>query len=65
MRPGEPLSLTVALPNEPRIEVPEAVVRWPRGQEFAVESLAIKPHTHAPLQYFVRRLVQEPKEIVL
>jgi hypothetical protein len=39
MRPEETLSLTVTLPNEPRIEVPEAVVRWSRGQEFAVENM--------------------------
>jgi hypothetical protein len=39
MRPGETLSLTVMLPNEQRIEVREAVVRWSRGQEIAVENL--------------------------
>jgi hypothetical protein len=44
MRPGETLSLTVTLPNAQRIEIPEAVVRWSRGQEFAVENLAIEPH---------------------
>jgi hypothetical protein len=44
MRPGETLSLTVTLPNEQCIEMPEAVVRWSRGQEFAVENLAIWPH---------------------
>jgi len=32
MRPGETLSLTVTLPNAQRTEVPEAVVRWSRGQ---------------------------------
>ena len=31
MRPGETLALTITLPNEQRIEVPEAVVRWVRG----------------------------------
>ena len=40
MRPGETLSRTVTLPNEQGIEVPEAVVRWSRGQEFVVEYLA-------------------------
>ena len=30
MRPGETVSLTVTLPNEQRIEIPEAVVRWSR-----------------------------------
>jgi hypothetical protein len=60
MRPGETLSLTITLPNEQRIEVPEAVVRWSRGEEFAVENLAIKQHTRAQLQHYVKRLVQEP-----
>ena len=62
MRPGETLSLTVTLPNEQHIEVPEAIVRWSRGQEFAVENLAMEPHTHARLQHYVKRLVQEPAE---
>ncbi len=31
MRPGESLSLAVTLPNEQRIDIPEAVVRWSRG----------------------------------
>ena len=64
MQPGETLSHTVTLPNEQRIEVPEAVVLWARRQEFAVENLAIKPHTRARLQHYVKRLVREPSEIV-
>jgi len=62
-RPGETLSLTVTLPNEQRIVVPEAVVRWSRGQEFAVETVVIEPHTQARLQHYVKRLVQEPVEM--
>jgi hypothetical protein len=62
MRPGETLSLTVTFPNEQCIEIPDAVVRWSRGQEFAVENLAIKPHTRARLQHYVERLVREPTE---
>ena len=62
MRPGERLSLTVTLPNEQCIEVPEAVVRWSRGQEFAVETLKIEQHTQARLQHYVKRLVQELAE---
>jgi hypothetical protein len=53
MRPGETVSLSVTLPNEQGIEVPEAVVRWSRGQEFAVENLVIEPHTHARLHHYV------------
>ena len=64
MYPGETLSLTVTLPNEQCIDVPEAVVRWSRGREFAVENVAIKPHTRARLQHYVNRLVQEPAESI-
>jgi hypothetical protein len=63
MRPGETLSLTVTLPNEQHILIPQAVVRWSRGQEFAVENLAIEPHTQARLQHYVTWLVQDPHEI--
>ena len=47
------------------MQVPKAVVRWSRGQEFAVETLAIKLHTRARLQHYVKRLVQDPAEIIL
>jgi len=65
MRPWETLSLTVTLPNEQRIEVPEAVIRWSRGQEFAVENVVIEPHTHARLQHNVKRLVQHSRESIV
>jgi len=57
MRPRESLSLTVTLPSEQRIVAPEAVVRWSRGQEFAVENLALEAHTQARLQHYVMQLV--------
>jgi hypothetical protein len=65
MGPGETLSLTVTLPNEQRIKIPEAVVRWSRGQEFAVETVMIEVHTQVGLKHYVKRLVQEPPEIEL
>jgi hypothetical protein len=64
MQPGESLSLTATLPNEQRIEIPEAVVRWSRGSEFAVENVTIETHTRAQLQHYVTRLVQEPVDNV-
>ena len=63
-RPGETPSLTVTLPNEQRIEIPESVVRWSRGQEFAVENLLMEPHTRARLQHYVKQLVRKPAEII-
>ena len=65
MRPKEVLALTHMLPNEQRIQIPEAIVRWSRGHEFAIENLTIIPHTRARIQHDVNRLVQEPTEIVL
>ena len=65
MRPGETLPLTVTLPNEQRIEAPAAMVRWSRGQEFAVENLPIEPPTHAQLQHDVKRLAREPAKITV
>lgn len=58
MRPGETLSLTVTLPNEQRIEIPEAVVKWSRGQEFAPENVVIEPQTPARLLHCVKWLVR-------
>ncbi|MBX9658869.1 MAG: PilZ domain-containing protein [Nitrospiraceae bacterium] len=62
MRPGESLSLTITLPNEQHILIPEAVVRWSRGQEFAIEILSIQPNTRARLLHYVKRLVKRPSE---
>ena len=53
---GETLSLMVTLPNEQCIEIPEAVVRWSRGQEFAVETVKIDPYTHLSLLHYVNKL---------
>jgi hypothetical protein len=55
MRPGETLSLRVSLPNEQCIEILQAVVRWSRGQEFAVEPVMVEEYTHARLQHYVER----------
>jgi hypothetical protein len=60
MRPGESLSLTVTLPNEQRIEIPEAVVRSSSRQEFAVENVVVERSARARLERYVKRLAQEP-----
>jgi hypothetical protein len=62
--PEKTLLLTVTLPNEERIEVPQAIVRWSRGRKFAVENVMVERHTHARLQHYVKGLVQELTEIV-
>jgi hypothetical protein len=65
MRPGEPLPLTVTLPNKQHILILKAVVRWSRGQEFVVETVTIERHAHARLQHYVKRQVQKSEEIAL
>jgi hypothetical protein len=64
MRPGETLSLIVMLPNEQRIEILEAVVRWSHHQEFGVETVKASKHTEARLIHYVRRLVNDSVEIL-
>jgi hypothetical protein len=49
------LLIHMILPNHQRIEVPETVVRWSRGDEFAVE---MKPPS--PLQHHVISLALQP-----
>ncbi len=55
MRLGETLSLTVTRPNEQRIKVCEAVVRWSRGEEFGAATVEVLEHTQARLTRFVQR----------
>ena len=55
MRPGETLSLTVTLPNEQRIKIPEAVVRWSSGAE------GVSPrHPQSPNESNYRMLNRHP-----
>jgi hypothetical protein len=44
--------------------VPQAIVRWSSGQEFAVENVMVQRHIHARLQHYVKGLVQELTEVV-
>jgi hypothetical protein len=53
------LSLTVTLPNEQRIDVRDAVVRWSRGQEFGIETVETPKPTKDWLIHYVRRLVND------
>jgi hypothetical protein len=60
MSEGETLSLCATLPNKQRIKV-TATVRRSRGNEFAVETNAIKPRTMTTLQHYVTQLVRESR----
>jgi len=56
---GQTCSLTVNLPIEERIVVATAIVRWVRGQEFGLETLAIEKQTHSRVEHVIKRLVEE------
>jgi len=57
MRPGELLSLTVTLPNEQRIEIPEAVVRWSRGPRVRGGGCRGRAAHLGSLAHYLKRLV--------
>ena len=59
---GQTCSLTVNLPIEENIVVAAAIVRWVRGQEFGLETLALEKQTHSRLEDFIKRLIQESGE---
>ncbi len=51
---GPTCSLTVNLPNEERIFVAAAMVRWVRGQEFGLENLAVEKQTHSRVEHVIK-----------
>jgi hypothetical protein len=61
---GQTCSLTVNLPIEESIFVAAAVVRWVRGQEFGLETLAIEKQTHSRMEHVIKRLVEESGECI-
>ena len=61
---GQLCSLTVNLPNEESIVVTAAIVRWVRGQEYGLETLAVEKQTHSRVERVIKRLVQESGESI-
>jgi len=44
--------------------VAAAIVRWVRGQEFGLETLAIEKQTHSRVEHVNQRLVEESGESI-
>ena len=61
---GLTCSLTVNLPIEESIFVASAIVRWVRGQEFGLETLAVEKQTYSRVEHVIKRLVQESGESI-
>jgi PilZ domain-containing protein len=64
LRVGQMCSLTVALPDEPSYFVATAIVRWVRGQEYGLETLAIDRQMHSRLEQVINRLEQDSGESI-
>ena len=61
---GQMYSLTVNLPNQESIVVAAAIVRWARGQEYGLETLAIDKEIHSRLEKVITRLEQDSFESI-
>ena len=61
---GQTCALTANLPNEESIVVAAAIVRWVRGQNFGLETLAVEKQTHSRMEHVIKRLVQESVESI-
>ena len=61
---GQTCALTVNLPIEESIVVAAAIVRWVRGQEFDLETLAIEKQPHSRVEHVIKRLVEKSGESI-
>jgi hypothetical protein len=64
LRPDEVCSITVSLPNNQRILVDEAVVRWVRPNESGTEIRTLASLARARVENYVKRLVDECAEAI-
>ena len=55
---GQMCSLTITLPDQPSFFVSAAIVRWARGQEYGLETLAIDKQIHSRLEQVIHQLEQ-------
>ena len=51
---GQTCSLPVNLPNEESIFVDAAIVRWVRGQECGLETLAVEKETQSLVEHVIK-----------
>ena len=62
LRVGQTCPLTITVRNQPHIFVAAAIVRWVRGQEYGLETVAVEKQTHRRVEHWVNRLAQESVE---
>jgi len=55
---GDICSLSMTLPTKKHIAVLAGVVRWVRGEEFGIETLAMNKTAHARLSAYIQERIQ-------
>ena len=55
---GDICSLSLTLPTNQPIAVLAGVVRWVRGEEFGIETLAMNKTVHARLSTYIEERIQ-------
>ena len=55
---GDICSLSMTLPTNQPIAVLAGVVRWVRGEEFGIETLAMNKTAHARLRTYIQERIQ-------
>ena len=64
LRVGQTCPLTVTLPNQESLFVAAAIVRWVRGQEYGLETVAIDKEIHSRLKDVITHLEQDSLESI-
>ena len=64
LRLGQLCPLTVTLPNQERIVVAAAIVRWVRGQEYGLETVAIDKEIHHRVEQVIKQLETDSFESI-
>ncbi len=64
LRLGQLCPLTVTLPNQERIIVAAAIVRWVRGQEYGLETVAIDKEIHHRVEQVIKQLEENSFESI-
>jgi hypothetical protein len=64
LRVGQTCPLSVTLPNQESIVVAAAIVRWARGQEYGLETVAIDKEIHSRLKHVITQLEQDSFESI-
>ena len=64
LRVGQTCPVTINLPNQETLVVATAIVRWVRGQEYGLETLAVDKETQSQVEHIIQHLEQMALESI-